>query len=74
MRASDHGAAAKCGSSAGHGLSAGLTQTCTFESPEIPTWAYPVTGIGWFDFTDPGTLSVAANVLSGLSMSLLPPA
>src|SRR5437868_1277197 len=39
ISASDHGAFVKYGSSAGHASPAGCTHTCTFDSPETPTWA-----------------------------------
>jgi len=40
------------------------TQTCTFDRPETPTWAYPVTGISSFALGDRDSDRVAANVFS----------
>ena len=54
--ASVHGAVVKYGSSAGHGFSAGETQSWTLDSPDTPTWAYPVTGTGSSGFTGLGTV------------------
>ena len=39
ISASTHGAFVKYGSSAGHSFPAGCTHTCTFDNPEMPTWA-----------------------------------
>src|SRR5436190_18711032 len=70
--ASSHGAVRKFLSSAGHSWSLGVIQTWTFDKPEMPTWAWPVMGIGCPTVNSVGAESVAANDFSGLSTSLLP--
>src|SRR5688572_27642516 len=73
MRASDHVAPAKCGSSAGQDSPTFWTQVWTLVNPDMPDCAHPVTAIGLPARASFATSSVAENDFSGLSTSLLPP-
>jgi hypothetical protein len=68
--ASTHGAVRKLRSVSGCGVACDSTHTCTLASPEMPTCAYPETGIAATALTFRGTEIDAANVFSGLSRSL----